>query len=247
MAFIFVETIDGLLEEAIIFESGTSCVVTETMRNSALVTENPVEDDVNQTDHIQPENPGVGLEVVISPTPTRRDNNFDNGFFQLITLQGVPERPKAPVGTPGSATQLLVAEAPINPVSVLALQFDEFDPRVSILNSLLSIQTDSKLCQVYTSLLRYDTMALVSLDATRSAGDGNAVRIAMEFRKIAKVTLEVVAAPEPVEPRGAPTIAAGNEYAANPELRQWLLKQDAAESDRRTLTKKLLDGLGKYL
>lgn len=246
MAFILVQTDEGLLEEAIIFEPGTSCVVSEVMRGAAIVTEHPIEDGVNLTDHIRPENPSVGLEVIISDTPISRDTTYDNGTFRTISLVGIPERPSPPIGTPGSGTRFLSREKPANPVQLIALQFDEFDPRVDILNSLISIKDNSKLCQVYTSILRYDSMAMVSLDATRSVADGSGLRISMDFRKIKKATLEVVAAPQPAEPRGAPTKAAGNEYAADPELRQWLLKQDVAETDRRTLAKKLLDGLGKY-
>ena len=247
MAFIFVQTPEGLLEEAIIFTTGTSCIVSEVMRGAAIVTEHPVEEDVNLTDHIRPENKSVGLEVVISNVPTRRDINFDNGSYQTVPLLGIAERPKPPVGTPGFATRLLAPEKPVNPVSVFALQFDEFDPRVEILNSLSDIQDNSKLCQVYTSMRRYERMAMTALDASRSNADGSGLRISMDFRQVTKATLEVVAAPVPAEPRGAPTVVKGNEYAANPELRAWLLKQEASETDRRTLTKKLLDGLGKYL
>jgi hypothetical protein len=248
MAFILVQTSEGLLEEAIIFEPGTSCVVSETMRGSALVTEHPIEEGANLADHIRPNNPSVGLEVIISNTPTRRDINEDNGSFELISLVGLPERPQPPIGTPGSATRFLTGEKPVSPVQLIALQFEEFDPRVDILNALESIRTDSKLSQVYTSIRRYESMSLLSLDASRSVGDGNGLRISMEFSQIRKATLEVVAAPpQPAEPRGAPTVAAGNEYAADPELRQWLAKQEVAETDRRTLAKKLLDGLGKYL
>lgn len=247
MAFLLIETPEGLLESSVIFETGTSVVLTEIHRDAAQVTENPVESGVNVADHVRPENPTCGLEVLISDTPTRRDINFDTGDYRVVSLSGIPEKSPPKPGTPGSLSYAITSSGPANPVFAELLQFDPFDPRIEMYNVLLDAHTDSKIVQVHTSIRRYPDMVIVSLDAARSPQDGNGLRITMDFRQIRKVSLETVSAPIPEEPRGAPTVAKGNQYAADPELRAWLLKREASETNRQTLTKKLVSGLEKYL
>lgn len=167
---------------------------------SATITEHPVEDGVAISDHIRPDLDRVTLQVVVSNTPISSPTDHADGVTgrqTSVELTGVDGETAA---------------------RALVLAFDGTLTRVrSVYEELLRLMSSGTLVNVITSLREYEGMAIANVSPVREAASGNALVAGVEFKQVRIVESEIVAAPEPREPRGSTERERGRENTEDEE------------------------------
>lgn len=144
------------------------------------VTEHPVELGASITDHIRPQNDELAFTGFVTNAPI---------VVPKTNMEGVGGRvrPLELKEGQGAAT----------------LQFDDrFDRVRSVFEELLEVKEKGALFTVYTPLHEYENMALVSVDVVQDVATGDAMELSFTFKGIVFVETQLVALPEPAEPRG---------------------------------------------
>lgn len=148
------------------------CTVTETHTGAATVTEHPVEDGVNITDHIRPEPLQLALSGIITNTPigTKQIERVINaGGAPVRTIQN--DTPTSEAGFAQTAWQKLEA-----------------------------IRLAGKPIKVVTRDRTYESMAMMSLTVPKDAKTGNALAFTAQFKQVRVVfnrTTRTVVAKQP--------------------------------------------------
>jgi hypothetical protein len=181
-------------------------VESETHPDLATVTEHPVEVGVNIVDHVRLEPAVISLSVIVSNTPLRGGNT------RAISYD-LPKREPPFDGSPGALfreAKALFASDP-GPLVVQAKSFPAVD-RIALIQGVLDeIRLASELVAVVTMSRTYYDCVLTRSELQRSKF-GSAI-FGLDFRKVDIVATQNVAAPVPLEPRGAPKISKGSQAA----------------------------------
>lgn len=189
-------------------------ITDETQEGAADVTEHPVEQGPNVSDHVRPLLNSVSLEAYISNEPL-----FDTGergaSLKSIDLDvKTYVAPLAP--TPGSLfsalggaiSKLFGGSSPIFQASVLKFDND-FDAVSDTWAILETLRKTGQLLTVYTTIAEYDNMILIKNRLPRDAGSGTGGRFSLDFKQIRLVQVALVTAPVPTEKRAVKKVDKG--------------------------------------
>ena len=198
--------------EIVPFAPPVGVTLSESHNATNEVTEFPVEEGANISDHVRPGLKTVSLEVLITNTPIQVDPfQVTGGLTSNLLNLPIPFSPLSeaapPLGTPGFVTRSLVnaiegrTSTPV--IFAYTLTFDDYEPVMNVYDTLKSIRDEGKLIRILTTFQEYKDMVLVNMGALKSAQEGSGARFTLDFKEIRTVTTETVASPEPEEPRGA--------------------------------------------
>jgi hypothetical protein len=206
------------------------CVVSEQVVRDAEITEFPVEVGANISDHYRVKLNEIRLEVFVSQEPIDNLRHpSGQGFWgaqKLIT----PPYPSGPVlatvakaivnpvgsivGVVGGLLDGLDRPVTANPVLQWAAPFDSLQ---ELLTALDAIRTAAGLVDIYTKSAVYTDMAIANVTTNRDKETGSGSKVSLEFRRIAKVSTQQVAAPPvPVHPKDTPPVAKGAQQPQDP-------------------------------
>lgn len=192
--------------------------IRETHRASALITEHPVAEGADITDHIRPENPGLTAEVHITNTPIRSPNvDGAVGSARAVDLEYTSPRLSEGAKGDSEAEPAEYEDSTFNNRANV-LQFDgEFDRVQTVFDVLVELMNTGTRLTIVTSMREYDDMVIADIEAPRDAASRHALTITLEFRHIRTVATEVVNAPEPLESRAERNRRRGNQDAEDEE------------------------------
>jgi hypothetical protein len=179
-----------------------------------------VEKGSNIADHVKVQNKTFSLEVFVTNTPITKDIVTGRGDPQFVEIK-VPTY-KAPFdGTPGAFFReakglassaigaLLGSEAPVSS-KVQVLSFPtEFDRVKEVQELLISYQESAAVWTIITSTRTYENMVISRVGVPRDQPGGSNIQI--DTQEIRTVTTAKVAAPKPLEKRGAPAVSKGSQ------------------------------------
>lgn len=189
--------------------------MSETHDSASEVTEHPVEEGSAITDHVRRQPFTFTCEVYITNTPSEE---LGRGSTKSYTLT-LPQPPvqvnlSNAVGAVASAIKDKVLGPP-PPLTIQVLTFDEKMDRVKeTYETLLLLQSKAVTMAVVTSVKQYEKMVLVNIGLPRTELGGASFNLS--FKQIRVVQTETVAAPQPVEPRGAPGQKKGGQSTKKP-------------------------------
>lgn len=156
--------------------------------SAALVTEHPVERASNISDHVRSELDRVSLEVVVSDTPIVAPTDHNDGVTG--STQGV---------VAGDAkAQVLVFTGGMNRAR-------------SVYEELLELMGAGTRVNLFTSLREYEGMVLKLVSPVRQADSGSSLVATIELVQFNVVDSQIVAAPEPRQPRARPGANSGQQ------------------------------------
>jgi hypothetical protein len=196
----------------IVFESGcymidtiaVDAVVREVHRFAGEVSEHPVEDGSNVSDHYRPAARAVQLEGVITDTPIRVPGSHNNGAqlmqqtFEIPTeLFGMRLGP-IPISIAGPSQQGAVTTFS-TPMERVRSTWEEFE----------AIFEEQRIITIVTSLRTYADMALRDLEVERRPGSYRFSCFAQQIRKVASGRSAM--APIPKVTRAVPKVQQGNQ------------------------------------
>lgn len=196
----------------------------------AEVTEHPVENGSNVSDHVRPGNDILGLVATVTNTPIEADTLRFRGEVKSALVQ-VPryEMPFAP--TPGFVTRSVAQLGDrTGPVGITVLTFSTpFDAIRERYEELRELLRNGALFDVVTPLREYTDCVFTRVSAPRMAGNGS-VEFGLEIREVKIVSTGAVAAPPvPVEPRGAPAKNKGGQASQPPPVNVQKLASDLVQ------------------
>lgn len=205
----------------------------ESHDSNIVVTEHPVEDGTTISDHIIRGNDVVQLRATVSNTPIRTPESHARGAqgeVSSIALGPLSRSQLARGAQGGSPAQY---EDVLEEHAADVLQFSSaFDRVRDVYQELKDLQDQGQTFSLITSLRTRDNCVLSSLTAPRSADHGNSIEFVMSVTQIQKAESQIVAAPEPQQPRGRQQQSRGSQNATATE-------EEAP--DNRTAAARLLD------
>lgn len=163
--------------------------VEEGHNGEADVTEDPVESGAPISDHTRAKNDAVTLQIVVSNSPLTQPP--DN-------MGGVTSAVQAVQLTPTQSANLLTFSG-------------NFDRVGAVFEELHRLKNEGVICGVTLSLKTYDSMVLRSIDARRSAMQGNALYATLGFKRVRIAQTQT--APVPSVPRARSSAARGRQTA----------------------------------
>lgn len=196
---------------------------------SADVTEHPVEEGADITDHIRAKPRTFSIEGLISNTPIEVPQSHMDGAVEdtsPITIEGEPsfgnvDTPVGEVNIPGSG-QLSALAGVVGiklgskrefPAQMLHFS-QEFDRVGAVHLDLESIILTAKRITVVTTLTIYENCALTDLNVERDFKTGNALRFTASGRELRIVSSETVDVPDPVDSRASKPRPRGKQLTA---------------------------------
>ncbi len=213
------------------------CVTKEQVIRDAEVTEFPVEQGANISDHYRVKLNEVKLEVFVSQEPIDLTAHAEGqGFYGAQTLN-LPQYPNA------NGTLSTIAKAVVNPVGTISsaigglldprenpvimqgvLQWAApFDSLTSLLTALDAIRAQAGLVDVITKSWTYSGMVITEVTTDRDKETGTGTRMTIAFRKLAIVNTQQVAAPPiPALPKDTPPVPKGAQQPQDPGQMQSL-------------------------
>jgi hypothetical protein len=228
--------LDSGESESITFDAS----VRENHRGKARATERNVSEGEPITDHVEPSPRMLSIRAVVSNTPVRTPRTLADGAQGEVQSLKLRVPFKGPwtgaryqrtggvsVSVAGSGTSVRPQGEfePVNEnapeereqeVGLNVLQFDaEFDRVRNVYRALDTLRSEGTVVAVLTSLQRYQDMVIESVEAPRTAKDGEAVTFRLDLKQIRRATTEQVQAPEPREPRGREKKSRGKQQADN--------------------------------
>ena len=204
-------------------------VLEEQHRSTAVISEHPVEDGSNVSDHVRADQDTISLEIFVTNTPIveQPSENVSGSFSETnIAADAAPSRDGNPIlSNPGSPpTRLLLgilvpgsaakweaapfledtetAAAELRGATVL--QFDDVFDRVNFVYSVMqALLTTGTQIRIVTKLRTYEKMLLEEVTTPRDAKTGDAIKFNIVARQIRVVSTETVEAPpNPEQQRG---------------------------------------------
>lgn len=191
----------------------------ESLGGSSDITDFPVEDNPNISDHIQPKPASFSIQCFITNEPLEDKGGQRGMTTTTVTLptfqqvNGLAPNIGALTRTVENAVASLFQTPGPTEYNVPVLSFTLFDAVRDMLSTLEVMRLGRELLSVTTSKKSYDNCALERWDVSRSAGTGTGAEVTISFKQINTVAVEVGIAPLPTEPRGKPAKPKG---AKNP-------------------------------
>lgn len=192
-------------------------VTSENHDSTNIITEHPVEEGADISDHVRPELDRVSIEAYVTnkPLPTNPDADQMGSFAPVF----LPDGSAATVWQPNS-----------------------FRDRVrEMFESLQDAQKNHRIIRLETRMREYDNMVVERVSAPRTVEDGSGASFQLDLKEIRFVQAETVDAPEPAELRGAQRKAVGSKNTEDGENAEQ--KSEKAKS----IAARLLDGAGSSL
>jgi len=202
-------TLENGGEASILFDA----TVRDTHEASATITEHPVEEGANISDHVRPDLDRVTLSVVVSNKPIVSPvdhNDGVRGSQQPVELTG-------PDGELLARANVLVFDGPMTRVR-------------SVYEELLDLMKRGVPVGLLTSLREYENLGLTRVSPIREAESGDALVATVELKEVRVVSSEIVEAPEPREPRGNTQRERGRENTEDEEEEGQSLLASAVDS-----------------
>lgn len=217
------------------------------------ITEFPVEEGADITDHIRPDNDRITLSTFVSNTPiiTKAEvrSQLKNPPTTIIGVQtgivggktlDVPSPPLPDLPTPGallqaigSAISNLITGKKEYKAQVLTFPRD-FDNVSEVYDCLLGLRRDSQLVDVVTSVRTIKSMALENIEMFKSNETGTGAKFSIDLKAVRLVSVLSVKAPRPASSIGFNKTNAGAKGAT-------------PAAPRESLLVKGINGIGKYL
>lgn len=182
-------------------------LLTESHSDTSSVTTHPVEQGVNVADHVKPDPVKYSCDVWMTNSPKAPDPVY-GGDYEPVTLSIPPSNPLTqPIASSVSgAISSAIFGPPVAQMLVFPAPFD----RVNDMHETLSnLKASGGTSTVITSTQTYSDMVLVKVEYTKE--DAGAGTFSLDFEQILVVTSATVAAPKPIEPRGAPAKSKGSQ------------------------------------
>ena len=182
------------------------------------ITEHPVEEGADVTDHVRPRLRRVTIEGYVSDTPMLTNPGVaDVAEFTSLELQ-IPAKPQQISLSAGLAAGLsAVSDAlfgPTPPLKVTMLTLEDVPSRKrAIYDALEDVRLNARLCRVITSLHEYDNMLIEQVVPTRTPASGTGAGFVVTFKEVIQVSSDVTVAPVPAETLGAVKKAGGAKNA----------------------------------
>lgn len=198
----------------------------EQHQGKAVVTDYPVEDGPNVTDHMRVALTPFTMKCTISNTPIKKNiaagssgDDGRGGTIATVVIANSPyQRPVGllnvvanPIGTAMDAVGGALAGKP-QPFKQQVVMFpSEFDAVRDMLDALNEMQEGRELVDVTTSKRVYNQVVLESFEMTRNASTGTGAEVTLTFKTLRIVDSASAATPTPTEPRGTPPKAKGKQ------------------------------------
>ncbi len=154
-------------------------------QSTATITEHPIEEGANISDHIRKDLDRVSLRVVVSNTPIVAPVDHADG----VTGRQGSVQLTGPNGEELARAQVLVFDGPLSRVR-------------SVYEEILGLMEAGTTVGLITSLREYEDMGIERLSPIREAKTGDALVATLDLKQVRRVSSEIVAAPEPREVRG---------------------------------------------
>lgn len=202
----------------------------EQLGGDSDITDYPVEEGPNITDHIQPNLSRITIKCFLTNEPI-----VDNGRGMTSATVTLPTfqqtNPLAPnlgslTRTVENAVSSLFSTPGPTEYNVSVLSFPFFDAVRDMLGVVEDMRLGREMLTVVTSKKAYDNMALSRWDLSRDAQTGTGAELSLEFKQIVTVSVSVDIAPLPTEPRGRPPKTKGTKDppAADPGPKESVAK-----------------------
>jgi hypothetical protein len=186
------------------------------------ITEHPVEEGADVTDHVRPRLRRVTLEGYVSDTPWITNPGVaELAEFKSIELQ-IPPKPQqislsgGLAAGIGAISDALFGPTPAPKATILTLD-DMTSRKRAVYDALEDIRLNARLCRVITSLHEYDNMLIEQVVPTRTPASGNGASFVVTFKEVIQVSSDVTVAPEPAELLGSVKKAGGAKNAKEDE------------------------------
>lgn len=193
--------------ELVLFDTTLRTVVT----GAASVTEHAVERGANVADHVRPSVRKITAEVVVSNSPAEQPATHMFGVVGRVQSLDL-DAGKAPEMTKGAAGQR-AAEYSQRDVRATAqvLQFDgEFSRTQRVWEELDRLRSSATIVTASTPELGdFDDCVISELSAPVETKTGDAIVFSLTLTQIRFAETQIVAVPEPEEPRGHSTVDTG--------------------------------------
>jgi len=216
------------------------------------ITDHPVEDGVDVSDHVRDELDRVFLVGYVSNTPLLSNPGVEEFMsFQSVPLD-IPSPPfKASAGllvgqavraAEGAIGNALAGGGLGTANAATLLTASEFKNRVRAMDEQLrDLKTSKRVVRVETGIHDYDSMLVERVGETRAIEDGSGATFSVDLKQIEKVSSQTVQAPVPAEVRGQITVSQGSKAAQ-------ASKNDEKKSEKaKSLAASLFDGAGASL
>lgn len=202
------------------------------------ITEHPVEEGADVTDHVRPRLRRVTIEGYVSDTPWITNPGVaEQAEFKSLELQ-LPPKPQQISLSAGLAAGIgAISDAlfgPAPPLKATILTLDDVKSRKrAVYDALEDVRLNARLCRVITSLHEYDNMLIEQVVPTRTPASGTGAGFVVTYKEIKRVSSDVTVAPEPSEVLGAVKVAGGAKNA----------KQDEGKADekKKSVLAKMVD------
>jgi hypothetical protein len=178
------------------------------------ITEHPVEEGADVTDHVRPRLRRVTIEGYVTDTPMITNPGVaELAEFKTLELQ-IPPKPQQISLSAGLAAGIgaisdaLFGPTPPPKATILTLA-DAKSRKRAVYDALEDIRLNARFCRVLTSLHEYDNMLIEQVVPTRTPGSGTGATFVVTFKEVRQVSSDVTVAPVPAETLGAPKKAAG--------------------------------------
>lgn len=176
------------------------------------VTEHPVEDGPDITDHVRPAPYEITLEAFISNTPitggTLVSTPLDVATY-TAPFSPTPGAAFAAIGQGVTALQNAIFGAPDPPNAKILTFASPFDAVADTLAQLQSFHDNSTLLTLITSECSYDQCVMTSFKLGKTHETGSGATCSMAFKVLNIVQTSVTTAPAPAVVRGAVALNAG--------------------------------------
>jgi hypothetical protein len=209
------------------------------------ITEHPVEEGVDVTDHVRPRLRRVTIEGYVSDTPWITNPGVGEvAEFKSIEIQLPPKPMQLSLSGGLAAGVSAIGEAvfgPKPPMKAMILTLDDVKSRKrAIYDALEDVRLNARICRVLTSLHEYESMLIEQVVPTRTPGDGTGAKFVVTLKEIERVSSDVTVAPEPAETLGAAKVTAGAKSAEKDEGKAAERKKSLAVEILDTYVKPLL-------
>lgn len=187
----------------------------ETHEFQTVITQHPVEQGADVTDHARDALNRFTLEAYVTDSPLfSNDGVFEKAIFRAVELQ-IPEYPSLGVSVSGLARAGIGALfGTPQPPKATFMVFDRSISRKKALLDLLDrARRDKRIVRVLTRMRDYENMMIEQISVTRSLSEGNGATFTIALTEIRFVTSETVDAPKPSEPIAKSKKSAGSKNA----------------------------------
>ncbi len=201
-------------------------IISETHSETCMVTAHNVETGAPITDHVKPDPSLLSLVLVVTNTPIESDPDQGRGGPTVVDLYTPTYAPPFD-GTPGAlfreAAGFLSGPRPQTTKVEVFAQPSPIDRIAETEAALIVLKATGRQCQVVTLSRVYQDMVIVRWELART-GPGSA-QFSLDLQQIRTVSTATTAAPQPVEPKGAPKRNMGAQTPKTPQDNETLLSK----------------------